>query len=106
MDTLTMLVALGMMVCVLVAKMLTTQLVARMKKSIEGVAHERHEALNLLKASQAQRQVAEKNKILADRKLKKLEAKSSRLAQELEGMNSSDRTPRQRDEAKRSQIVR
>ena len=49
MDALPLLAALGMMCCVILAKLVTGRLVGQMKSRIDGVAQQKQETLNQLR---------------------------------------------------------
>ena len=88
MESISMLAALGLMLCAVIFKAVSTALLSQMKVRIGDVEQQRQGFLNQLKAAQAQHQVATKNQKTQERKLTKLKGKESRLKQELKGFRA------------------
>lgn len=96
-----MLAALVFSFGVIIAKVMTTQLIGRMNRQINQVAQIKTEALGRLKAAQGQKGIIEKNKSLMDKKKGKIEKKISRLKKEMGEMKEEESARRKRSEARR-----
>ena len=93
--------ALVMALTVMVAKVMITQLLERMKRQIGDVSQIKQAALNRPKQAQSQKAVADKNKSTLERKKTKLEKKLSQLKQELAEAREEENTRRQRVQTRR-----
>jgi len=96
-----MLAALVFSFGVIIAKVMTTQLIGRMNRQINHVAQTKSDALGRLKAASGQKMIIEKNKSLMTKKKGKIEKKLSRLKKEMGEMKGEETARRKRSEARR-----
>lgn len=101
MEGVAMVAALVFIFGVVVAKVMTTQLVGRMNKQIGQVASVKQEALNRLKTAQGQKMVIEKNRAILDKKKTKTAKQIARLKKEMQGFKEEETARRQRSEARK-----
>jgi len=100
-----MIAALLLMAGAVVAKMVTSYLIKRMKTHIAMVAHTQQRVLGELKGVQAQRKVAEQNKTTLTQKKTKIQKQISRLAKELKGMEEERAQEQKKREAMRRSLT-
>ena len=96
-----MVLALVFVFSVVVAKVMTTQLVARMNRQISQVALVRQEVLNRLKTAQGQKMIVEKNKAILDKKKTKISKTINRLQKEMSGFKEEEAARRSRSDARK-----
>ena len=101
MEGIAMVAALTFIFGVVVAKVMTTQLVGRMNRQISQVASVKQEALNRLKTAQTQKTVVEKNRSILDKKKNKVAKQISRLKKEMQNFKEEEAARRQRSEARK-----
>ncbi len=99
MEAVAMVLALVFTFAVVVAKVMTTQLVGRMNRQISQLASVKQEALNRLKTAQGQKMVVEKNKAILDKKKTKTAKTIGRLKKEMAGFKEEEAARRSRSEA-------
>lgn len=86
---------------VIIAKVMTTQLLGRMNRQIDQVAQIKQEALGRLKTAQSAKSVTAKSRLLLDKKKGKIEKKIGQLKKEMADMKEEDDARRRRSEARR-----
>lgn len=91
-----MIVTLVMVALVVVVKVITAQLVNRMKVQIAQVGHIRQDALNRLKSAQSQKGVVDQNQRVLNDKKAKLAKRISRIKQEIAEMEKEEENRKQR----------
>jgi MinD-like ATPase involved in chromosome partitioning or flagellar assembly len=96
-----MMAALVLAFGVIVAKVMTTQLIGRMNRQINQVAQIKAEALGRLKGAQGQKSVVEKNRVMLFKKKTKVAKKIDRLKKEMSGMKEEESARRKRSESRR-----
>lgn len=96
-----MLAALVLSFAVILAKVMITQMIARMNRQINQVAQVKSEALGRLKGVQGQKAIIAKNKSVLDKKKKKIEKQIGRLKKEMGEMKEEETARRKRSEARR-----
>ena len=101
MEGVAMVAALVFIFGVVVAKVMTTQLVGRMNKQIGQVASVKQEALNRLKTAQGQKMVIEKNRAILDKKKNKTAKQIARLKKEMQEFKGEEAARRQRSESRK-----
>ncbi len=101
MEAVAMILALVFALGVVVAKVMTTQLVGRMNRQISQVASIKQEALNRLKTAQGQKMVVEKNKAILEKKKNKTAKSIGRLQKEMAGFKEEEAARRSRSEARK-----
>ena len=101
MEGIAMVLALVFVFAVVVAKVMTTQLVGRMNRQISQVASVKQEALNRLKTAQSQKMVVEKNKALLDKKKTKVGKAIGRLKKEMQEFKAEEAARRSKSEARK-----
>ena len=101
MEAVVMTAALGFIAAVVVAKVMTTQLLGRMNRQISHVAADRQEVLNRLKTAQGQKMVLQKNKTILEKKKTKVNKQIGRLKKEMAGYKEEEEARRQRSESRR-----
>ena len=106
MDMISMVVALTLMVLALIARIFTAGLIGATKSRIANVEKDKQQILNQLKSAQAQRKVAEKNKVNLEKKKTKLEGKKSRFKRELKELESDVDRQKQKSEAARGHLIK
>jgi hypothetical protein len=101
MEAVAMILALVFVFAVVVAKVMTTQLVGHMNRQISQVASIKQEALNRLKTAQSQKMVVEKNKAILDKKKNKTAKSIGRLKKEMAGFKEEEAARRSKIEARK-----
>jgi t-SNARE complex subunit (syntaxin) len=101
MEAVVMIAALALIFAVLVAKVMTTQLLGHMNRQISQVAANRQEVMNRLKTAQGQKMVLVKNKAILEKKKTKVTKQISRLKKEMSGYKEEEDARRQRSESRR-----
>ena len=101
-----MVIALLLMASSIVAKILTMQLIRRMKFHISSVESEKRRVLNGLKQTKAQKIVAQKQKSVLQRKKFKLEKQKRGLLKEWKEYLGENVHRQKLNEEKRSKLVR
>jgi len=101
MEGIAMVLALVFVFAVVVAKVMTTQLVGRMNRQISQVASVKQEALNRLKTAQSQKMVVEKNKAVLDKKKTKVGKAIGRLKKEMQEFKEEEAARRSKSEARK-----
>lgn len=101
MESFAMIMALVFTFAVVVAKVMTTQLVGRMNRQVSQVASVKQEALNRLKTAQGQKMVVTKNKAILDKKKTKVSKAIGRLKKEMQGFKEEEAARRSRSEARK-----
>ena len=96
-----MIAALVLIFGVVGAKVMITQLIGRMNRQISQITQVKAEALNRLKAAQSQKAVADRNKLILEKKRAKLAGKLSRLKSEMAEARGEEDARRQRAEQRR-----
>ena len=96
-----MLGSLAISLSVIVAKVMTTQLIGQMNRQINEVAQIKSEAMGRLKAAQSQKAIIDGNKSILDTKAAKIETKIRRLKKERGEMKEEDSARRERAKARR-----
>ena len=96
-----MVAALVLAFGVIIAKVMTTQLIGRMNRQINQVAQIKSEALGRLKGALGKKSVVEKNKVLLGKKKGRIEKKINRLKKEMGEMKEEESARRKRSEARR-----
>jgi hypothetical protein len=91
-----MVAALLLMFAAVGAKVLTAQMISRMKQQISHVAHIKQEALGRLKMVQSQKAVADQNKGSLTSKKTKVGKRLNRLKKEASTMQQDDEARKQR----------
>jgi len=104
-ETHAMIVALLLMAGAVVAKMVTTYLIRRMKTHIAMVDQTRQRILGELKGAQSQRKVAEQNKTTLTQKKTKIQKQIDRLRKELKGMEEERAQEQKKREAMRRSLT-
>jgi len=105
-DTASMTIALVLMLAAVAAKMITSQLINKMKSQIAWVDHERKQSLGRLKTVQAQKKVAGKNKATLEGKKRALKKKIKGLKVELKGYKEEGKRRRRKSEESKGQVIR
>jgi uncharacterized protein HemX len=88
--------SLVIMIGAVIAKVVTTQLIAHMNRQISQVAQVKQEALGRLKTAQSQKAIVEQNQRIMDTKKKKLEKKMERLRQTMDELKQGEQARKQR----------
>lgn len=95
-----MMAALFFAFSVVGAKVMITQVLARMNRQISQVAQIKSEALGRLKAAQSQKNLVGKNKAILEKKKKKVEKKINGLKKEMTDFKEEEKARRQRSESR------
>ena len=90
-ETITMMVALVLLLLTVVAKVTTVNLLKKMQFQISEVNHEKQKILNVLRIEQARKEVVEKNKTELKMKKRKLVKKNKGLQNELKAFEEGKR---------------
>lgn len=104
-DTISMITALVIMFVAVAAKMLTGQLINKMKSQIALVDQERKQSLGRLKIAQAQKKVGGKNKATLEGKKKALKKQIKELKAELKGYQKEGKRRRMKSEELKGKLV-
>lgn len=96
-----MMAAMVFIFAVVGAKVMITQMMARMNRQISQVAQVKSEALGRLKSAQSQKQVVQKNKAILEKKRKKVAKKIDGLQKEMSAFKEEEKARRQRSESRR-----
>jgi hypothetical protein len=106
METLWMLLALGLCFVVVIAKVFFGRLLGAMQKHIANADQEKQQALNELKVAGGKKRVLEANKATLQKKKTRLEGRRSRLSQELQSLEDEVESRARRRDAVRGKLVR
>lgn len=106
MDLVFIVVALVMSFAVLIAKVITGQLIALMRRRIANAQQGRAEVMHRLKTITAQKSVAEKNRLALERKKAKLVKQLRRLKRDLDAIESERKHRDQLRATMRGKLIR
>lgn len=95
-----------LMGAVLFAKIMTSQLVVRMKRQIATVDSEKQKILGQLKMIQSQKAVAERNRIGLDKKKQRVQKKVNRIRREMKDMKEDDEHRQKLRDVMRGKLAR
>ena len=101
MEAVVMIAALALIFAVVVAKVMTTQLLSHMNRQISEVAANKQDVLNRLKTAKGQKMVLQKNKAILEKKKTKVGKQIGRLKKEMSGYKEEEDARRQRSESRR-----
>ena len=105
-ETITMMVALVLLLLTVVAKVTTVNLLKKMQFQISEVNHEKQKILNVLRIEQARKEVVEKNKTELKMKKRKLVKKNKGLQNELKAFEEGKERNKEMRDQKKVEIVR
>lgn len=97
----TMIAALALMFAAIGVKVVTAQMVARMKNQITHVGHIKQEVLNRLKIAQSQNAVNGQNKVTLIAKKTKILKRLNRLKGEMTTLEQDDEARKQRSSVRK-----
>lgn len=97
----TMIAALALMFAAIGVKVVTAQMIARMRNQITHVGHIKQEVLNRLKIAQSQNAVTGQNKLTLMAKRAKILKRLNRLNGEMATLEQDDEARKQRSSARK-----